>query len=292
MVQTSGYQDSPVNTPDPWALAQGSSIKSLPFSHKDQYGQNVSANPGTSFIGTVSRDLETSQERDFTTNELLTYDDGRPRWQIVVTLADTDAPRDPEDTDDDGTRRFFFKGIAKRALQDEMKAKKVQRFGVGTKMRITLVDLKPTAKGFPQKIYAVELTDIQPWVSPEQQRTDQALAPSQPVQQPQQVQGAQAAWAQGAPSGQAPQGQPVAQPQGQPVQQPVAQPVQQPQPAAVAQPVAGVAPTQEHITQLRFLTNQHVPVVSAIDAVALSVGQGESQEFKRALADLNESTPF
>jgi hypothetical protein len=62
---------------------------------------------GAVVSGTVE-DLEVQQQRDLDTNALLFWDDGRPREQLVVTLAT--AERDPQNPLDDGRRKLYCKG--------------------------------------------------------------------------------------------------------------------------------------------------------------------------------------
>jgi hypothetical protein len=62
---------------------------------------------GTTWKGEVV-DKRTEQQRDFDTGKPLTWDDGNPRLQVVITLQ-TDE-RDPKIAGDDGRRRLFVKG--------------------------------------------------------------------------------------------------------------------------------------------------------------------------------------
>ncbi len=49
------------------------------------------------------------QKRDYDTGEPMTWDDGNPRQQFVVTVqTDLDEGPDDEGTPDDGRRRFYF----------------------------------------------------------------------------------------------------------------------------------------------------------------------------------------
>jgi hypothetical protein len=50
-------------------------------------------------------DLEKRQQTDYKTKELLTWPDGKPRWQLAVTLQ-----TNCNDADDNGLRRVYVKG--------------------------------------------------------------------------------------------------------------------------------------------------------------------------------------
>jgi hypothetical protein len=235
--------------PDPWDVVNsgGKSLNSM-FNHKDQWGQNQSAPIGTFVEGVVASLPETFQRTDFDTKEPLFWPDGRPQLGIRFN-ADTAYQEAP---DDDGRRSVSFQGTMLRALQDEMRAQGVKTFGVGTHFRITLVNLEPTKKGFPKKLYKVDLA-AQPLSNP---AVDQVLGGQPAQQQPQYVpvpQGgpgavAQAGWA----PQQAPQ-QPVQQqfpqvPQPQ-AQQPMQQFPQVPQPQAQQFPQAPQQPMQQQFPQ-------------------------------------------
>lgn len=238
-----------------WDIAEGRSIPTLKFEFQDQYGNRTAAAPGTEYILQTTEDLDVVQQRNFETQELEFWDDGRPKKNIVVTgtlIATNVAPEQyGVGDDDDLVRRFFFKGQSQRALQEEIKAKKLNRFGIGTKIRIVLNGFQPpkAGRGFPMKIYGVEIIDPTPYVAPEQQQVEQTLASSQaaPVHQqaqtnfaPAQVPAASAAPAQVA--AQPAQVQQAAQPA------PVAAP-SQPAAQAVAQPAQPAAPVAQQIAQ-------------------------------------------
>ncbi len=242
---------------DVWGVANGTSIPTLKFQFQDDFGNAVPAQPGTTYTLQTTEDLDVVQQRDFTTQEPMTWPDGRPRLNIVATgtLIETNVPESQySDGDDDSMlRRFFFKGQPQQALQQALKATGQKRFGIGTKIRITLTGYKPSQKGNPQKLYSVEILDLQPYVAPQQRQAEQALntqaqtnfpptqapaasaAPVQAVAQPVQVQQTQAAQAQPVAA------QPAAQP-AQSVAQQIAQaPIPAAEPAPVAQPAAEAA---------------------------------------------------
>lgn len=65
-------------------------------------------NVGDSVAGSIDDEPQAAQQTDFTTGEPLTWPNGDPRMQVVVTLA-TDQ-RDPGVKDDDGIRKLYIKG--------------------------------------------------------------------------------------------------------------------------------------------------------------------------------------
>jgi hypothetical protein len=97
---------------------------------------------GTAVKGTIEH-LEVTQQRDFTTGEPKFYDDGKPANQLVVTLS-TDE-RDPEVTDDDGTRRLFVRGQMLAAVRSAVRAAKSQLL-VGGTLAVKYVSDKPAEK--------------------------------------------------------------------------------------------------------------------------------------------------
>lgn len=63
---------------------------------------------GTTVTGKVIAPPEVQQQTEIGTGKPLTFDDGKPRQQLVITIQ-TDL-RDPEVADDDGKRRVFVTG--------------------------------------------------------------------------------------------------------------------------------------------------------------------------------------
>ena len=116
---------------------------------------------GSSITGTVSAPPELQQQRDMESGKPLTWDDGNPRMQMVITL-DTDE-RDPEDPDDDGTRRLFVKSGMKPAIARAVNAAGASRIEVGWRLTVTYTadDNARKKKGFSApKIY--EATYVRP----------------------------------------------------------------------------------------------------------------------------------
>lgn len=110
-------------------------------------------------IGTVVKGriehLDVQQQRDFTTGEPKTYDDGKPAMQLVVTLA-TDE-RDPEISDDDGMRRLFAKGQLLAAIRTAVRQAGAQLSPGGT-LAVQYTADKPSEKrGMnPAKVYVAQ----------------------------------------------------------------------------------------------------------------------------------------
>lgn len=71
--------------------------------------------PGVTVAGTITRVGEPMQQRDFTTGNPKFWDDGKPMLQLPVDVR-TDL-RDPEVTNDDGTRALYIKGELQKAVR-------------------------------------------------------------------------------------------------------------------------------------------------------------------------------
>lgn len=79
---------------------------------------------GTTHVGTI-RHLEARQQRDFDKGEPLTWDDGSPRMELIITI----------DTGD-GDGRLFMKGSMLGALRDEVRRQGLKRPEVGGKIAV------------------------------------------------------------------------------------------------------------------------------------------------------------
>lgn len=101
---------------------------------------------------------EVAQQTDYDNNEPLFWDDGKPRMQLVVTLA-TDE-RNPEIDSDDGTRKDYVKSQALKALRDAVKAAGLSQLPVGGDYRrkFTGEGEAKSAKLSPPKLYAFKIT--------------------------------------------------------------------------------------------------------------------------------------
>ena len=119
-----GKEDAEVTTTyDPNAFLMGGGARSARF---ETVGDTV--------IGLVTS-MEMRQQTDFKTNELLFWQDGNPRMQLVVTL-ETMAR---EDADDDGLRNVYIKGQMQKAVADAIKRAGERGIGQGGKLGIKFV---------------------------------------------------------------------------------------------------------------------------------------------------------
>lgn len=109
---------------------------------------------GTTVKGAVVSS-EVTQQTDFQTGKPLTWDDGSPRQQVVITLQ-TDL-RDPEVTDDTGLRKLYVKGQMTAALRDALRAAGA-RLEVGGTLAVQYTEDEPSAtRGFnPKKVYRAQ----------------------------------------------------------------------------------------------------------------------------------------
>jgi hypothetical protein len=112
---------------------------------------------GTRVGGRVVKDAEEMQQRDFDSGDLLFWDDGNPRMQLVVTV-DT-GQSDPDDPEDDGERAIYIKGQALAATRQA--CKKAKKFVIEENdfFAMTFVSEEPLPKGKKgnkKKVYEVE----------------------------------------------------------------------------------------------------------------------------------------
>ena len=112
------------------------------------------ANIGTKFTGVIT-DVEVRDQRDFDTGVILTWDDGKPRKEIVLTLNTKE--RDPMVEGDDGVRKLYVKAQMFTALRDAIrKAGRVKPEPGGEIAVAYTGDGEAKRKGYnPPKIYAV-----------------------------------------------------------------------------------------------------------------------------------------
>ncbi|AHB79600.1 hypothetical protein PBI_VALIDUS_70 [Mycobacterium phage Validus] len=94
-------------------------------------------NVGDTVGGVIAVEPEQRQQTDMKTNEPLTWKDGSPRMQLVVTVQ-TDL-NDPEIEDDDGLRRLFVKGEMRKAVQKAVIAAGAKGLDVGGELYVTFV---------------------------------------------------------------------------------------------------------------------------------------------------------
>ena len=106
---------------------------------------------GTTVKGTVIA-AEVKQQTDMDTGQPLTWDNGDPRMQLIVTLQ-TDE-RDPDLNDDDGTRRLFAKGNMLTAIKAAVKKANARLEPGGTLVVKYSGDGEQKKRGFnPPKLY-------------------------------------------------------------------------------------------------------------------------------------------
>ncbi|BAH52266.1 hypothetical protein [Rhodococcus opacus] len=118
---------------------------------------------GTRRGGVVSMDPEIKQQTDFDTDEPLTWKDGSPRMQMIVTVQ-TDL-RDPANPDDDGQRRFYVRGKQQYALAAALKAVGANKVEQGGELYFTFTGEEPNAKNprlNPTKLYSAEYVKPNP----------------------------------------------------------------------------------------------------------------------------------
>lgn len=100
--------------------------------------------------GTVAQAVVMNQT-EFQSGEVLTWKDGAPRKQLVITL-DTDET-DPELEGDDGSRRIYAKGQMLNAIRTVVRAH--GGIAEGGKLAVKFIKEEPSkTRGFnPTKIY-------------------------------------------------------------------------------------------------------------------------------------------
>jgi hypothetical protein len=112
------------------------------------------ATVGTTVAGLISRQPEVQQQRDFTSGEPKTWDNGDPMQQLQVVLA-TDE-RDQEIPDDSGERAIYVKGALKKAVQEAVRKSGSKGLAVGGHLTVTYTgDGEPSRKGMSApKLYS------------------------------------------------------------------------------------------------------------------------------------------
>lgn len=206
MVATQGYgQQAAQGADDPFAFINGGSgARAIKFTDKDQYGNQTPVPLGTAYTGVLRENPTIVDQLKFGTQEVDTYSDGNPKKQVRLTLENVMVSRpdlnggqwtdvralntgEDGDDEDEGVRALYVKDQMKQALADAGKAAGVKSYGIGTRVIVRFIDQKPSSKGNPQKIYALELSEIQPYVA------------TATLQHEQQMAQAGAGWAQSAP---------------------------------------------------------------------------------------------
>lgn len=112
---------------------------------------------GDTVTGTITG-IEVRQQRDFDTDELKTWDDGKPMMEIVITVATS--LRDATIEDDQGERRVFCRGAMLTEFKKAVRKTKQAKPAIGGRVTITHSGLgEAKKKGFnAPKLYTVEYT--------------------------------------------------------------------------------------------------------------------------------------
>jgi hypothetical protein len=114
--------------------------------------------PGTTVAGTIAREPEVQQQRDFTTGEPKFWEDGKPMQQLQVILATSE--RDPSVPDDDGQRAVYVKGNMLKAVREAIRKSGADGIKVGGTLQVTYTgDGDTSRRGMnPPKLYAATYT--------------------------------------------------------------------------------------------------------------------------------------
>jgi len=118
---------------DPNAFLMGAGGRSAKFERE-----------GDTVVGYIQH-TEVRQQTDIKDNRPLTWDDGSPRMQLVVTL-ETD---DRDDDDDDGVRKLYVKGQMQKAVSDAVRKAGARGLAIGGKLGVKYVSTaEPKQRGF------------------------------------------------------------------------------------------------------------------------------------------------
>ncbi|QDN57345.1 hypothetical protein [Streptomyces sp. S1D4-20] len=90
---------------------------------------------GHTVSGRITEKPTVEQQRNYEDDKLKFWDDGKPMMQLVVTLATSE--RDPENPEDDGTRRLYVKGYMKNAVASAVRSAGARGLEVGGILTVT-----------------------------------------------------------------------------------------------------------------------------------------------------------
>jgi hypothetical protein len=90
---------------------------------------------GHTVSGRITERPTVEQQRNYEDDKPKFWDDGKPMMQLVVTFATSE--RDPENPEDDGTRRLYVKGYMKNAVASAVRAAGARGLEVGGILSIT-----------------------------------------------------------------------------------------------------------------------------------------------------------
>ena len=109
---------------------------------------------GDAVTGVITA-TEVRSQRDFDSGEVLTWDDGKEKKELVLTISTT--LRDATIEDDDGTRRVFCRGQMLTAMRDAVRKAKAPKPEIGGKVTITHTEVgEPKKRGYNgPKLFAV-----------------------------------------------------------------------------------------------------------------------------------------
>lgn len=113
---------------------------------------------GDTVGGTILEEPQVQQQRNIDDGSPLTWPDGNPRMQMIVTVQT--ALRDPSIDEDDGKRRIFVRGQMRNAVQQAVIAANAKGLDVGGTLNVTYIadgDRKNPAYS-PPKIYQASYT--------------------------------------------------------------------------------------------------------------------------------------
>jgi hypothetical protein len=100
--------------------------------------------------------VELQQQKDFKTKALLTWPDGNPMMQIVVTLQTNE--RDPDIVADDGMRKLYVKKQMQQAVRTAVVQANATGLEVGGTLAVQWADETPPEQPgmSPMKIYVAQ----------------------------------------------------------------------------------------------------------------------------------------
>lgn len=149
---------------DPNDILFGSSVPAAKFA---QIGDRVSGQIVS--LGS-SQQSEYRKPGSTAPAKMLTWPDGSPMMQVIVTLQTNQ--RDPSVADDDGQRRIFVKGKRlTNAVRDAVRGSGARKLELGGTLTVKWVGEEDTGAGSPAKVYEVSYQRPQPGV----QAANQAL---------------------------------------------------------------------------------------------------------------------
>jgi hypothetical protein len=135
---------------------------------------------GTTVSGRITERPTVEQQRNYEDDKPKFWDDGKPMMQLVVTISTNE--RDPENPEDDGTRRLYVKGYMKTAVAGAVRQAGARGLEVGGVLSVTYSGdgEKKNPKFNAPKLFTAQYT---PAAAAELNAPD-PVAPPTAVQQP------------------------------------------------------------------------------------------------------------